>query len=190
MILSDSKRCRYRVDAGDVLAWVDDWFLAFARENGASELTWAEVLGRSLWEFIDDTATRDLYKHIHSRVRATGRQVVLPFRCDSPTLRRHMLLRITLVDSGDLMYEGVLTRAEPTAVLNVLDPAFPRSRAKLTLCSCCKRALVETSGWLKVEDAVARLGLFEKPKAPRLNYTVCHECSEVFAAAPESGNLR
>jgi hypothetical protein len=188
MIQTSSTKCRYRVDATDVLTWVDDWWLAFARENGASELTEQRVLGHILWDFIADGTTRKLYQGIHSRVRSTCNTIVLPFRCDSSTLRRHMRLTIVLEDSGHLLYEGVLTRAEPCSVMDVLDPSFPRSRDVLTICSCCKRALVEPSGWLEVEDAAARLGLFEKPKAPRLTYTVCRDCASVLSGTPGNGN--
>lgn len=132
VIQPESSKCHYRVDATDVLRWVDDWWLAFARENGAPELTEQHTLGHSLWEFIADCATRELYQEIHSRVRSSCRTVVLPFRCDSPTLRRHMRLTIKLGDSGQLLYEGVLTRAEPCSSLEVLDPSFPRSQAVLT----------------------------------------------------------
>ena len=188
MIQPATSKCRYRVDKTDVLTWVDDVWLAFARENGATELTEQHTLGHSLWEFIADRATRQLYQQIHSRVRSTCKTVVLPFRCDSPTLRRHMVLTIRLEDSGQLVYEGALQHAEPCPTLNVLDPTFHRSHAVLTTCSCCKRALIEPLGWLEVEDAVARLGLFETPEAPELRYSVCHDCVEVVSGTPGNGN--
>jgi hypothetical protein len=190
VIQTESSKCRYRVDAEDVMTWVDDWWLAFARENGAAELTEENVLGHSLWDFIADNVTQELYQEVHNRVRSTCRRIVLPFRCDAPTLRRHMLLTITPEDSGHLLYEGVLTHVEPCPPVDVLDPSFPRSQAVLTMCSNCKQAMVEPYGWLEIEDAVARLGLFEKPKSPRLNYTVCHGCKSVLVGAPEGGDIR
>jgi hypothetical protein len=183
VVQSRPPKYRYRVDAADLLVWVDAWWLAFAQENGAPELTEELVLGRCLWDFVGGCATQELYRDIHGRVRSTGTAVVLPFRCDSPTVRRHMRLTITREDPAHLFYESVLTRVEPCDFLPILDPAFPRSQAVLTICSCCKRALVEASGWLEIEDAAARLGLFEKPKAPELTYTVCDDCANVPSGA-------
>jgi hypothetical protein len=189
VIQPKTPKFRYRVDAADVLVWVDAWWLAFARENGAPELTEAFVLGRNLWEFVADCTTRKLYQRIHSRVRSTKKTVVVPFRCDSPTVRRHMRLTIYGEDSDQLLYEGMLTRVETGPRLEVLDPSYPRSDALLTMCSCCKRALIESSGWLEVEDAAARLGLFEKPKAPRLSYTICQDCTNVLSETPSSDSV-
>jgi hypothetical protein len=184
VIQPESPKFRYRVDGSDVLVWVDAWWLAFARENGAPELTEEFVLGRNLWEFVADCSTQKLYQRIHVRVRSTRKPVVLPFRCDSPTVRRHMRLTILGEDADHLLYEGMLTRVETRSPLAVLDPACPRADALLTMCSFCKRALSEPSGWLEVEDAAARLGLFEQPKAPRLSYTVCEDCSNLLSRTP------
>jgi hypothetical protein len=99
-----------------------------------------------------------------------------------------MRLTIWREDAGHLGYEGVLTRAETCDYLGVIDPSFVRSEAVLTVCSCCKRALIEPSGWLELEDAAVRLGLFEKPKAPGLNYTVCPGCANVLNGTPGNDN--
>lgn len=52
----------YRVDTGDDLVWVDAAWLAFARENGAADLTEISVKERSQWEFIADATTQCLYQ--------------------------------------------------------------------------------------------------------------------------------
>ena len=72
MVTPDLRRYRYRVDATDRINWVDSWWLAFARENGASELTADSVIGRSLWDFVSGADTRRLFKAIHERVRSSG----------------------------------------------------------------------------------------------------------------------
>jgi hypothetical protein len=188
MIESSQQRFLYRVDANDLLVWVDSWWLAFARENGASELTEARVLGRSLWDYIADDGTRRLYREIHEQIRASGRRAVLPFRCDSPTVRRHMRLTITTGDAGRLCYESVLLLVEPRSRLRLLDRDFPRSEDLLTMCSCCKRALIESVGWLDIDEVAARLRLFERQRAPQLRHAVCPECAHAPSRSPENGN--
>jgi hypothetical protein len=179
---------RYRVDADDLLVWVDSWWLAFARENGAADLTADRVLGRSLWEFIADAGTRELYKEIHSRIRATGRASLLPFRCDSPKVCRHMRLTISQDGDGQLLYESVLLRVEPRRDFRFLDRDCPRSDAFLTMCSCCKRSLIESAGWLEVEEVAVRLGLFERPRGPQLRHTICPSCALAAGNLPGNDN--
>ena len=181
-------RYRYRVDAADVLIWVDALWLAFARENGAAELTENLVLGRSLWEFVADDETCRLYRAIHARVRSSGKTVVLPFRCDSASLQRYMRLTITRDNQGQLTYESLLVRAVPQRPLQVLESTRTRSDAYLTMCSCCKRALLEPVGWLDVEDVSVRLRLLEAPKVPQLRHTICPECADTLKNASDNGN--
>jgi hypothetical protein len=181
-------RYRYRVDASDSLVWVGSLWLAFARENGAAELTEEAVLGRSLWDFVEGKETRELYREIHTRVRSGVPSVVLPFRCDSPSLQRHMRMTITREDAGYLMYESLLVRAVPQRHLGILDSQQPRSRAFLTMCSCCKRGLIEPVGWLNVEEFSARLQLFEAPKVPRLRHTICPACTAALRKTLDNGN--
>ena len=84
----------YQIDSNDVLVLVSDDWLAFARENGASELDAKFIIGRSLWDFIPDEPTQTLYRDVIATVRATDQPIVVPFRCDSPTLRRFMRLEV------------------------------------------------------------------------------------------------
>jgi hypothetical protein len=174
----DQIKYRYRVNREDVLTWVDSWWLAFARENGAPELSAQNVMGRQLWDFLDDEATRGIYQQLHHRVRASGQSVVVPFRCDSPNLRRHMRLTICPGEEGDLLYESQLLRVEAGVHYRVLDPEEPRGKSFLTICSCCKRALLETHGWLEMDEAVLRSGIFDRKRLPQLRYSFCDECRE------------
>ena len=173
-------RYRYRVDASDVVTWVDAMWLAFAKENGAAELVEESVVGRTLWDFLAGDDIRRLYREIHSRVRTTGKSVLLPFRCDSPSLQRHMRMTITLRDAGELEYESRVDRTIPQRRLDALDPQRQRSNVVLKICSCCRRAFFEPLGWLDMEDVSVRLGLFETTKVPELCYVICPECAAAF----------
>ena len=188
MVHTAVPRCRYAVNVHDVITSVSQTWLAFARENGAPELTDHAVIGHSLWDFIDGSQTIQLYKAVLQRVRTSTPRIVLPFRCDSPTLRRYMRLEITCLPQGSIQFEGILERVEPTAYFKMFDTHVPRSRDLLTLCSCCKRALVEPCGWLEIEDAVVRLHLFEQKTSPQLRHTVCPNCLAIADVLPSQGS--
>jgi hypothetical protein len=176
---------RYAVDASDTIVSVSPLWLAFARENGAPELSEQAMIGRSLWDFIEGAETTRLYQAIFQRVRSTVPRVIVPFRCDSPTLRRQMRLEIHRGPENSIRLDGVLERVELTPQLNLLDPGFPRSDDLLTMCSCCKRAIIEPVGWLEIDQAAARLHLLERDRAPRIRQTICPDCRATAYAATE-----
>ncbi len=168
---------RYRLNEANVIDYVDRWWLAFARENNAVALNEQAVVGHRIWEFIADEPTQKLYQEIHDRVRSTGNPIVVPFRCDSPTLRRSMQLTISQQPDRELLYESVLIRVTPQHHLSMLDSRQKRSDAFLTMCSFCKRSLIEPSGWLEMENIALKLRMYEQQTVPELRYTVCPECA-------------
>ena len=170
----------YGVDEGDVVNFVDSWWLAFATENNAAELEAASVVGHSIWEFICDQPTTKLYREIHSHVRASGNAIDVPFRCDSPTLRRYMQLTISRREGGQLLYESRMIRTAPQRCMSVLKRSTKRSTSFLTMCSLCKRCLIEPSGWLEMEDIALRLKMEDQPTVPELRYTICPDCSSRY----------
>lgn len=185
-MLPASSTCCYRVDSADRLVWLDEQWLAFARENCGVELLAKEkVIGRPLWEFIAGEATRGVYQQIHEHVRSSGRDVVFPVRCDSPRMRRQIWLTISREDDGELFYESKLLWARPQGPLDLLDTAVAHSEESVTMCSCCKRGFTEAGGWEDISDFSVRLHLFRKPRVPRLNYTVCPDCEAAAATASQ-----
>lgn len=179
---------RYCLDEANVIVCVDDWWLAFAQENNASGLNEASVVGHMLWDFIADEPTRTLYKEIHDHVRSTGHPITVPFRCDSPTLQRYMQLTISKHVDGQLLCESSLIRVVPQHHLALLDSKQKRSKPYLTMCSCCKRSLIEPSGWLEIENIALKLQLFDKQAVPGIIYTVCPECENQFQHLLEEGH--
>lgn len=145
--------------------------------NGAVDLTQEAVIGRLLWKFLEGEATRSFYRALHAQVRATKQPAVIPFRCDSPSLRRYMRMTIHHEETGQLRYECRMVRTETQRHLKILHPTQARSRACLPVCSCCRRVLLEPMGWLEMLDMSVRLGLFEDELVPRLRHTICPKCA-------------
>ena len=83
----------YVIDRANRVVAVDDGWIAFAIGNDAPDLP-GRVLGANLWTFIANATVQDLYSALFQRIRATGREITIPFRCDSPSVRRFMKLTV------------------------------------------------------------------------------------------------
>ncbi|MEO2032810.1 MAG: hypothetical protein ABGZ35_12060 [Planctomycetaceae bacterium] len=167
----------YRVNADDRIVSVNSDWLSFARENQASHLSVKTVVGRPLSQFVTCKEMQHLYDTIIEKVRRTRRTIVIPFRCDGPTVRRFMELAISSCTDGDVQFTGRLIREEPREAVSFVDSTVDRTDEFVVMCSWCKR--VEASGrWLEVELAVRRLNLFDHKEMPQITHGICGDCAE------------
>ena len=178
MVTSALATYNYTLTADNRIASVTPRWIAFAQENGAPELTMESVVGQPLSEFVSGTGTQRLYETIYDRVRSDDLVVVLPFRCDSPTLRRDMIMRIGKQSDSVLAIQCTLINTEVKRPSPLLDRRAIRNENQLTNCSLCLQALVEPVGWMEVEDAVITLHLLEEETVPQVAYTICPSCEE------------
>jgi hypothetical protein len=118
------------------------------------------------------------------RVRGELRSVDLPFRCDGPAVRREMDIHIAPQASGRLVAFSAQLRVEERRdeFQPLLAGETPRGEETLTMCGWCDRFLVDGE-WVEVEEAVARLGLFEMSVLPAIDHGVCPQCTEMLVAA-------
>jgi hypothetical protein len=170
------------IDEQDLIVKVDEGFYAFAAETGWDGA--GSSLGRSLWDFVSGHELEKLQRMLLRRVRGELRSVDLPFRCDGPALRREMDLRITSQASGRLVLFSASLRAEKRRdeFQPLLAAHTPRGEETLTMCGWCDLFLVGGK-WVEVEEAVARLGLFEMPELPAISHGVCASCTAMLLAA-------
>jgi hypothetical protein len=180
---SSLRDTRFRLDAEARIVGVNRGWDDFARENGAPELAGDAVVGRCLWDFVTGAETRDLYEHLFHTVRQRRRTLRLPFRCDSPSLRRFMEMRIAPRKAGELECVSTLLRTEARPAIPLFDAHAPRTGDFVQACSLCRRILDATGRWVEVERAVSSLDLFGSLRVPRLHHAVCPACHlEVRAA--------
>lgn len=166
----------YAVDVDDCVVEVGDAWSSFALANGAPALTPEAVVGRSLWDFISDPETRYLYQVMFARVRRSDQPIVVPFRCDSPRLRRFLEMRIAPEDRGGLRLITRQLRTEEQEVPVEWQPPGASSGELITNCSWCKKVKVQAGVWIEVEEAVRRLGLFAAGLPPQLTHGICPAC--------------
>lgn len=169
----------HHLDANDTIVFVNDAWKAFAAENHAPDLANA-VLGSSLWEHIHGPTAIECYKQLIEAVRASGKPLSLPFRCDSPSQRRYLELEISLVaPAGTVAMRCAILRTEPRDPVPVPIEAVD---APLICCAWCKR--VEWDGaWRELEEA-ARAGLFlHESSALYASHGICEDCWAAQARA-------
>ncbi|MDX1656747.1 MAG: hypothetical protein R3310_16175 [Candidatus Competibacteraceae bacterium] len=175
----DQRLFVYCIDDEDQIAFVNQAWLEFARENAASSLVAEAVLGRRLWHFIADPQVVHLYRGMLERVRGQGGELQLPFRCDSPHWRRFMQLHIHRQGQW-VCFESRILRQEHRAPVALLEADKAREREWLRICSWCKKVQVEGRGWMEVERAVAALKLFDSATLPQLTHGMCPLCYRHF----------
>ncbi len=174
---------RFEVDAHDAISWVSDDWILFARENDAAELTRERVVGRPLWDFIDSAEVRVLYRGLAHRVRARGRALEIPFRCDSPARARFMRMRISAAGGGGLGYECVTEREVARVAAIVLAREETRGERMLTMCSLCKDVRDALGHWVELETAIAVSDLLSSRPLPSLSHGICSRCESLLQAS-------
>lgn len=167
----------YTIDAEDIIVEVSSSWQQFARENFAVGLSDREVLGRPLWDYIQDESTRSLYKALLQAVRAKGRPISLPFRCDSPRIRRYMVMNVTPHADGRISFTNELVETKTRNPEIYFQTKLGANKLYYVMCSVCNqvRPLEEEGNWQEVEDAFAFLAHVDEPV--QVVYELCDKCS-------------
>jgi hypothetical protein len=198
-LLNSMKGVAYLLDAdGTIVAVGRHNWNSFARENGAAAITdGAGIIGRSLFDFIAGDTVRATWARafdgiVHRR-RGCGR---IAIRCDSPTLRRDLLVMLTPVfaDGGVnrvLVQSLTLNETARPAIglfdfsrllqVAALDPSLPI----LAMCSFCQNvrhpagADEDEGDWVTAEAYYRRGG----STRVRISHGLCPVCYEREAAS-------
>jgi len=176
----------YILDAEDRVAAVDEAWDTFAVAEGAPQLAGGRIIGRPFAASLADAHTRELCALLFQAARQSGRTVVVPFRCDSATVRRFMQLAIEPRPGGELCMSTTLLREEPRPAVALLDETAPRSEDLVRICGWCKRVPLPGGDWVEVEHAMRELGLLERSTLPRLSHGICPTCSARLEAQLET----
>jgi len=108
----------YRLDADDRIVDIRGPWDEFARANGAPELTRDRVLEHSLFGYVGDATTIEIYRQILARVRRTGEPATVAFRCDGAAQVREMALEVKALSGAEIELESrvVAEKAPPGPV--------------------------------------------------------------------------
>ncbi|MBL9137842.1 MAG: hypothetical protein JNK85_18380 [Verrucomicrobiales bacterium] len=172
--------CVYSVDAEHRIRWIaNDWH-DFASHNQGSHLTPAQLIGRSLWDFISDPSTRSIYRTLVDIVLLRGTPTTFGFRCDSPTHRRHMRMEMSRPRQGICQFRSMILADEERRYVSFIDTEQPRSDEFVRICSWCKRIAHPLGHWIEVEQAVSDLGLFTRRVQPLPTHGICPGCESTL----------
>jgi hypothetical protein len=173
-VLTNTGRIIYRVNNQDLIVFVNEEWDQFAAANGGAHLKADQVLNRSLWSFISDPTTKQLYRQIMKRIR-DGRSVRFSLRCDSPNCRRLLEMEVDLREGGAAEFVTRTLWEEDRKIPVLLEPSAARFADWLRVCSWCEKVCVGEA-WTEVEEAVTRLQLFEQSPMPSLTHGICEPC--------------
>jgi hypothetical protein len=171
----------YQLNNRDEVCFVNAAFDEFAVANSGPTAASGTLLNRPVWNFVTDATVQHLYRDLLRRARA-GHPIQFEFRCDSPTCRRLLEMKMDCLDDGMVEFRVRTISEDNRPFQALLDPGAARSDALLRLCAWCKKVHLEDV-WVEVEEAAARLRLFERPLLPSLTHGICEPCRQTMTAA-------
>lgn len=175
---ADKRVFIHTVDADGNIAAVNDEWVEFARENGAPELDRDAVVGRDIWGFIAGMETRHISRLLLDKAGRSGKGLTIPYRCDSPGLRRFMEMEIATAGNVIVEFRSRILKFERREPVLLLDPHAGRGGEFLTICSWCRRARLD-SMWVELDEAVKKLDLFSSASLPQLTHGMCQDCGKL-----------
>lgn len=168
-----TERVSYQIDGDDAIRCVGASWNAFATANGAPQMD-DRVVGCSVWTFVSDETTRQVYRALIARVRA-GQTATFSYRCDAPSLRRFMQMTMTSSAGHGVAFDSVTIRTETRVPLGFGMESQPCRDRMLRVCGWCKR--MDVGGdWEEIDVAVECVGLFAGSPTPTLTHAMCPPC--------------
>lgn len=152
----------------------DAWSQAAALRMG-ERLHGEQVLGRSIWEFINGGPTQRLYDALYRHVRATGRGVGFGYRGDSPGAIRYMHMHIIPGPAGRVHLRSELLHEQSRGRAIYFVHVDYRRHPALLQCSLCQR-LNANGRWYTVSEALEHTGLIDALLPVEVGDTVCNCC--------------
>jgi len=173
---------KYRINVLGEITYVNSSWDEFALVNDAPELSSGQILGRSIWEFISDDTTVFLYHQMVDRARL-GNNVQFQLRCDSPSTRRMLDVKIEMHPTGDIEFQSRAIQETAREPQELFSRGRERSDEMLTVCSWCNKIKVAEEDWREVENAMPNLSVFQLGAAPQLSHGMCGECYQRISDA-------
>ncbi len=164
----------YRLDQRDRIIDTGGAWDRFAEENDGGVLVGKSVLGRSLYDFISGDVSRMFVRTIIDGVRILQRPRNVPYRCDSPGLRRYMEMSLTLEVGGEMLLAHRQLRTEESGRKFDFQVGLQPVRQMIIRCSHCN-GLKRHGVWGEAEDILPATTNALVP----VIYGVCPRCLEL-----------
>lgn len=169
----------YKIDSFDRIIDVSKNWNKFANDNHAARSSfYPEIINKSLWNFIADKETINLYQMAVEKVRSSNKIVNIPIRCDSPELKRFIEISIKPLPDNIIEFSSKIIGIERRDPVELLDFYIDRSDEFIKICSYCKQVEIAENEWVETDKAIIELDLFGSYILPRLTHGVCPLCYE------------
>lgn len=138
----------------------------------AYPFSFPDIVGRSLFSFIEGVEVRHIYGMLHERILKGKGSIRFDYRCDSPDIRRDMRMSLCF-DNHLVRYESVVLKETQRAVSIPL--ASPTAALILPICSNCKRYKHPpgSQDWKEIDLILSDPNL---PGAFNFSHTFCNVC--------------
>jgi len=174
----------YRIDNNNIIDRLSDNWLAYAEENFCGSIcNPINVVGVSVFDFIEGMETIHLYEIILGKVRGHMRPATFKIRCDSPEKRRFVNLSVIPLKDYAVEFYSQAVRTESRETVLLLKHDIERSDELVRICSMCKKIAISDTEWAEVESAINTLKIFEKEQIPGLTHGLCQSCYDEAMAS-------
>ena len=173
---SESNKIIYWLDAQDCIVRVSSSWDTFAQENQGQDCISQHVIGKRLWSFIQGSVTRLWMDAVIRYARISGKLEEKRYRCDSPTQKRYMIMRVIPHTADLLEVQCNLEQELPLKTRLEFEAASVRIPRLITRCSICNR-LKHTGLWLEPDDETL-LSTMDCSHPIKVIYGVCPDCQE------------
>lgn len=165
----------YEIDAVDRLAKLCPSWEDVATRFGTQSLKVNEVLGRSIWTFLEGDTVICQYARIFETVRQSRQRVEMRIRSDGPGRQSLMRVAVLPLQSQTLRVEVETIRDRAVPIRPLWDPRRPRSAARVRACSWCKS--IEVAGeWHALPKAEALRTDLNSTCPPVVVHDICPHC--------------
>ena len=161
----------YKLDKQNRITEVSSGWDDFALQNKGEDATSSRVVGTTLREFIVGDATRMWMKALVDSVRASNKEVIKFYRCDSPSEKRFMRMTLLPDEDGSVYVSNKLIRVEK--MKRSADFRF-EANATLERCSLCNRVLINDA-WIEADEIPDVLNLRDGLHI-EVTYSICNKC--------------
>lgn len=159
----------YMLDPRNHIISIGGSWEEFSAENGGKNTSLKDIYGRPLVDFVTGDTTRMWLETIFQFARIMGKTVERSYRCDSPELKRFMLMRVIPEFGGVLRIEHDILSTEKRAVPIHIQYGRVASTDATKRCSICGRVNIDE--WM--EPHMKHTG----PSGQiSVTYTVCDDC--------------
>ncbi|MEL7002321.1 MAG: hypothetical protein AAFN93_06250 [Bacteroidota bacterium] len=163
---------KYWLDSEDRIVKTNLLWDNFAEDNAGGDRSFSDqIVGKSLFGFINGDSTKMFVSTMIQRVRITGKELEVDYRCDSPDLKRFMKMAIIPEEDGLIRVENSLEKEEPFR--KSVNFILGDDGNIVKRCSMCQLLYIDNM-WIDADKATEVLGAEEIP----VIYTVCGSCKE------------